>query len=583
MPTSTVWHTTDTEPREGSEATASLNVAWERLQGSGTVPSSQSQRVSMIRALEDLKDAACALQADLEVELLRTEVAAATAAADEAVDAHAPPSVRTAVRQRRTARARRSAIGQVALARRESPHRAGILVGAAEALVDEMPHAFAALRGGAINEHRAVLLVRETACLDREARAEVDRLVCADLESLTGVGTKQLVARARKHAYALDPASIVRRAERCATERNVTLRPAPGSMTYLTALLPLPQGVAVLANLRRAAESARAVGDERSTGQLMADTLVERATGQAAADAVPVAVNLIMSDATLLAAGSEPAALDGAHPVPAQLARDLVARAMETHRRSTGTPESRPAGHADTVEIKDEGLSPPGDTYDAATTRESTGTGDAAGASRDAGRLGAWVRRLYADPNGNLVAMDSHARTFPRGLAALLRVRDQGLCRTPWCDAPVAHVDHVVPVSEGGATTVTNGQGLCAGCNYTKQAPGWVHDVAPDAERHSVTTTTPTGHTVTSTAPAPPRPLAAVAPSEAQAETAPAAEVGSCSCTGGAGQEADSAVEATFRAIIELSFASTVVEAAELLWARHSPDVEEGHGESRAP
>lgn len=522
----TVGATTDTE-RTTSATTAALASVWDRVVSSRAAWPSQSGRVSAIRALEDLKAVACALQASLEVELLRTEVASAASAADEEVDDDAP----TAARERRAVRARRSAVGQVALARRESPHRAGILIGAAEALVDEMPCTLAALRDGALNEHRAVLLVRETACLDREARAEVDRLVCADPEGLAGVGTKRLVALARKHAYALDPASIVRRAERCAAERNVTLRPAPGAMTYLTALLPMTQGVAVLANLRRAAESARATGDDRSSGQVMADTLVERATGQASADAVPVAVSLIMSDATLLAAGHEPGALDGAHHMPAQLARDLVARAMEMHR--------------------------------------------------DPERLGAWVRRLYADPSGNLVAMDSRSRTFPRGLAALLRVRDQGLCRTPWCDAPVAHIDHVVPVDEGGPTTAVNGQGLCAGCNYTKQASGWVQHAEPDAEHHTVTTTTPSGHTVTSTAPAPPRPLSVAAPRSDDAATTEA-QVQACSCEHRAGHEADSAIEAAFRAIIETSFSSAVADASELVLTQHSPDAEEGSGEPDA-
>jgi len=122
-------------------------------------------------------------------------------------------------------------------------------------------------------------------------------------------------------------------------------------------------------------------------------------------------------------------------------------------------------------------------------------------------KVGAWLRRVYADAGGGVVAMDSHARTFPDGLARLLRVRDQGLCRTPWCDAPVAHTDHITPYMEGGATTAVNGQGLCAGCNYSKQAQGWTQEVDPDAPRHTVTTMTPTGHAYVSTAPAVPAPL----------------------------------------------------------------------------
>ncbi|NLF04894.1 MAG: HNH endonuclease, partial [Actinomycetales bacterium] len=195
-----------------------------------------------------------------------------------------------------------------------------------------------------------------------------------------------------------------------------------------------------------------------------------------AADAVPVMVNLVVSDATLLASGHEPGVLDGANMVPAQLARDLVARAMEAEEPFT----------------------------DPGASESDVGSGDR---RREANKIGAWVRRLYADAGGNLVAMDSRSRTFPAGLAALLRVRDQGLCRTPWCDAPVAHLDHITPVADGGATSAPNGQGLCAGCNYTKQAPGWTQHAEPDAPVHTVRTMTPTGHEYYSTASSAPEPI----------------------------------------------------------------------------
>jgi 5-methylcytosine-specific restriction endonuclease McrA len=51
-------------------------------------------------------------------------------------------------------------------------------------------------------------------------------------------------------------------------------------------------------------------------------------------------------------------------------------------------------------------------------------------------------------------------------------VRDR-TCRTPWCDAPIRHVDHVEPAAAGDPTSAENAQGLCEACNYAKQAPGW--------------------------------------------------------------------------------------------------------------
>ncbi|NUL49014.1 HNH endonuclease, partial [Cellulosimicrobium funkei] len=85
----------------------------------------------------------------------------------------------------------------------------------------------------------------------------------------------------------------------------------------------------------------------------------------------------------------------------------------------------------------------------------------------------------------------------------LILVRDD-TCRTPYCDAPVKHVDHVTPYREGGATSAANASGLCARCNYTKENPAWTH--ASDGDRLEVTT--PTGHHYTVRTP----PLVAGAP-----------------------------------------------------------------------
>jgi hypothetical protein len=47
---------------------------------------------------------------------------------------------------------------QVALARRESPHRGSRHLGPAEALVGELPHTFEHLRAGRVSEWRATIL-----------------------------------------------------------------------------------------------------------------------------------------------------------------------------------------------------------------------------------------------------------------------------------------------------------------------------------------------------------------------------------------------------------------------------------------
>src|SRR4029453_4487447 len=106
---------------------------------------------------------------------------------------------------------------------------------------------------------------------------------------------------------------------------------------------------------------------------------------------------------------------------------------------------------------------------------------------------------------GTLVGMDSTKRNFDGGLRRFLIARD-GTCRTPWCDAPIRHLDHVVDHASGGPTTADNGQGACVGGNHTKNLPGWrarPEPARPPGEwrTHPVVTLTPTSHRYASSAP----------------------------------------------------------------------------------
>ncbi|NUS36619.1 MAG: HNH endonuclease, partial [Pseudarthrobacter sp.] len=126
------------------------------------------------------------------------------------------------------------------------------------------------------------------------------------------------------------------------------------------------------------------------------------------------------------------------------------------------------------------------------------------------------LRWLYTAPaTGELVAMDSKARLFPPGLKRFLQVRDD-TCRTPYCDAPIRHHDHITSWQNGGPTAAGNGQGLCEACNHTKETPGWTAKPAPGPP-HTVATSTPTGHTYHSTAP--PLPGTAVTGTQPRAST----------------------------------------------------------------
>lgn len=257
---------------EGPSAIGDLIAAVAGLQP-GT---DSSGLIDQLRGLEDLKSAVAAAQA-------RVAVAFDLAQRREQAKAGVP-----------AAEQGKGVAAQVALARRESPNRGSRLLGLAKALVTEMPRTLAALEAGHLNEWRATLLVKETACLSVEDRCAVDEELAADTGTFDGAGDRAIIAAVKAAAYRRDPRSVTQRAAQAASERCVSLRPAPDTMTYLTALLPVAQGVAVYAALTRAADSARASGESsggatsngdtsnvepRSRGQVMADTLVERITG----------------------------------------------------------------------------------------------------------------------------------------------------------------------------------------------------------------------------------------------------------------------------------------------------------------
>ena len=142
-------------------------------------------------------------------------------------------------------------------------------------------------------------------------------------------------------------------------------------MSVLSGFLPVEQGVACLAALRKHTDAVVAAGDTRTRGQIMADTLVERVTGQARAADVNVEVGIVHADRCADRPRSGRAADD---------------------RRATG--RSRPTIAHDIL----------ADT---------------------AGRR--WWRRLFTTPTGGLVGADPRRRCFD----GMLGTPDPGPRRRP--------------------------------------------------------------------------------------------------------------------------------------------------------
>ncbi|MEE1651624.1 DUF222 domain-containing protein [Brachybacterium sp. J144] len=369
---------------------------------------------------------------------------------------------------------------QVALARRITPKQASDEVALHRVLLDSLPRTSALLDAGEISELAARRVAENVLVLDDEDRASVDAAVADSLPTVTARRAGDL---ARARAQELDPEAAVRRHQRAVADRKVTLQPAVDGMSILRAVLPVQEGVAVFSALTDAAKTAKAGGDQRTKGQIMADALARRITGLEQPEDLAVEIQLLMTDTTLLGDEVQTAWIDG-HPLPGPVARDLALGVRSSnpsgepaHRDGGSDPSRRPG----TAEEPPSQLTPPEITQ----------------AAR-------WIRRLYTDPRtGELQEADPRRRLFRGATRRFILQRDQR-CRTPWCDAAIHDVDHVHRFADGGSTDAANGVGLCQRFNLAKEMPGWRTDLEPssDGVPGRLTIRTPTGHVYTSTSPA---------------------------------------------------------------------------------
>jgi hypothetical protein len=263
---------------------------------------------------------------------------------------------------------------------------------------------------GELDQPEVAAVVAAASHLDEGERAELDRrLSTSDLRAL---GQRRIADLARTIAAEVAPEKFAERARAARRERHVTIGPAEDGMALLRAYLPVERGVACYAALRKAVTEHWATAEEvtRTRRQIMADTLVERLTGTAPTEPVAaVEVQVLVPVEALVKADGRPlpVELPGFGPVPAEL---LVEPGRATWRRL----------------VTEEGV---------------------------------------------VVGAESRRRTFTGVLAEVIRSRDRGRCTAPHCDAPIEHLDHLRPWSEGGATVLDNGAGKCAFHNLVRAIP----------------------------------------------------------------------------------------------------------------
>ena len=236
---------------------------------------------------------------------------------------------------------------------------------------------------------------------------------------------------------------------------------------------PSPKASPPTPRWSRQPTTARAGGDPRGRGQVMADTLVERVTGQATADAVPVEINLVMTDHTLFNTNHHTERTEHADQQPARPAT----RAARMMRLPRAARVSRPPDRV----------------------RADPGRAGPRPRPRQRGHQGVGAAALHR-PVHRAPRRDGHpARPFTGQIRHAIIIRDQ-LCRTPGA-APRSGTPTTPNPSPTAAKPASATGKACAKPATTPNKPPAGPPPGPGGTSESVIITTPTGHTYTSRPP----------------------------------------------------------------------------------
>lgn len=390
----------------------------------------QHEPGEFVQLLDRIHEISCALEAlraRSEVALADSYIVRrrAEAMAQVAHEADAVPSQDKIDRV-----AEKTAGREISMITRRSPSSAGRSLASSRRLVEGMPEMLTALATGKITTETAYDSARNTAVLEPFARRQVDELLGERLPDMDGAGRGRWRQAITAAIEAVDPHGESGRHLRARRERNVTVRSGEHGMATLTARMPAVDVVLMRKRLSLEAERLRAQGDRRGHQAIMADLLADTVLGrEGEMEPVTVDIGLIITDRALFhPKHGDVAHIEGYGPVPAEAVREQLRAALQ----EPSDPDQDPYGP-------------------------------------DGPALRAVLRRLYTHPEtGELVAVESEARAFPEKLGRFLTIRDSS-CRGPFCDAPIRQHDHIIPRSQGGPTSIENGQDACAHCNQKEE------------------------------------------------------------------------------------------------------------------
>jgi hypothetical protein len=284
-----------------------------------------------------------------------------------------------------------------------------------------LPEVARALTDGQIDLRRARVFVHETGHLPEDvARTVVSRV----LDRAGGWTTGQLAARLRRLALAIDPEGARARLETSVDRRRVVVEPtADGTADLVIADVSPDQAMRASDHVERLARHLRARdGETRTLDQLRADVAVDLLSGArpASARSRPMAArgraDIRVDLATLARLTEEPGDLAGFGPVVAEIARQTALAARS------------------------------------------------------------WAFTV-TDPDSGEVFATGVTRRRPTAAQARRVMAEQPICTFPGCLMPArsCDLDHRIPYSEGGPTSVDHLAPVCRHDHGIRHRFGWTH------------------------------------------------------------------------------------------------------------
>ncbi|HEY8701536.1 MAG TPA: DUF222 domain-containing protein, partial [Arthrobacter sp.] len=285
--------------------------------------------------------------ARLEAPIAALKVHAAAGFADATMSMESP----AATPQEHTAQ-EMAVVAEVACVLTVSERAAGALLAESRELSTALPLTLAALQDGSISWQHARIMVDETANLDPAGAAALEaHFLDPDAPNpARGCPAGELVPsrfrhKARTWRERHHPDSIETRHARGVRDRRVEYAPDRDGMAWLSAYLPADTAAGIWDRTTTAARTLQGPTESRTLTQLRADTLTGWLLGAGTDGTVPSDVPSAAAQVlvtvpvfALLGLTDEPATLDGYGPIPASMARRLLADGAESFHRVLTDP-----------------------------------------------------------------------------------------------------------------------------------------------------------------------------------------------------------------------------------------------------